>query len=71
MSLRIFFSNLSDYILSEQYFGGSYDGAYFHQSVPKYSDKMFEVDKKDVQSELKASPCRHNFKTNNCQSSDF
>ena len=49
MLLRIFFSNLSDYVSSEQYVGGSYDGAYFHQSVPKYLAEMFEVDEKDVQ----------------------
>ena len=40
------FSNLSDYVSSEQYVGGSYDGAYFHQSVPKYLAEMFEVDEK-------------------------
>ena len=36
-------TNLEEYISEEQYQGGSYDGAYFHQSVPKYMAEKFNV----------------------------
>ena len=35
----------------DQYQGGSYDGAYFHQSVPKYLGEHFYVKDEDVQND--------------------
>jgi hypothetical protein len=44
-------SNLKDVVSPDQYQGASYDGAYFHQSVPKYLGEKFGVDLEDVQND--------------------
>ena len=41
--------NVKDFVSKDEYLGGSYDGAYFHQSVPKFLEEKFEVDENDVQ----------------------
>lgn len=45
------YDNLVQFLSSEQYQGGSYDGAYFHQSVPKYLGEKFGVNDEDVQND--------------------
>ena len=44
-------TNLEEYLSQEQYQGGSYDGAYFHQSVPKYMGEKYNVDESDVKND--------------------
>ena len=41
--------NVKDFVSKDEYVGGSYNGAYFHRSVPKFLEKKFEVDEYDVQ----------------------
>ena len=45
------YENLVNLLSSDQYQGGSYDGAYFHQSVPKYLGEKFDVKDEDVQND--------------------
>ena len=45
------YDHLVQFLSSEQYQGGSYDGAYFHQSVPKYLGDKFGVNDEDVQND--------------------
>ena len=44
-------TSLDEYISADQYQGGSYDGAYFHQSVPQHLNEMLGVNDVDVQSD--------------------
>ena len=46
---RNIFENVKDFVSKEEYVGGSYDGAYFHQSVPKFLAEKFKVEEEDVQ----------------------
>jgi hypothetical protein len=45
---------VKDFIIPEQYQGGSYDGAYIHDSVPKHLNDIMEVKDDDVQSDWDA-----------------
>ena len=43
------YHSLKDYIYKEQYQGGSYDGAYIHDSVPKHLNYIIGVKDEDTQ----------------------
>ena len=45
------YSNLIQFLSADQYQGGSYDGAYFHQSVPKYLGEKFGVEDEHIQND--------------------
>ena len=50
-------TSLDEYISADQYQGGSYDGAYFHQSVPQHLNEMLGVNDVDVQSDHDGLHC--------------
>ena len=43
------FEHVKDFVSKVQSVGGSYDGAYFHQSLPNFLAEKFEVKEEDVQ----------------------
>ena len=45
------YSNLIQFLSADQYQGGSYDGAYFHQSVPKYLGEKYGVEDEHIQND--------------------
>ena len=46
--------SVKEFILPEQYQGGSYDGAYIHDSVPKHLEEIMKVNSKDTQNDWDA-----------------